>query len=118
MLAARGKHRTSTDIDIKVHDIFALARYTPRGGHAQELDCDMKTLGGERATEEFTENQIIYRFASGIVDLSAGVPLAWEEGTETTVEGIEVHVAENEQILFMKLFGRRGRREVVVDRPI
>ena len=38
--------------------------------------------------------------------------------TETTVEGIEVHVAENEQILFMKLFGRCGRREVVVDRPV
>ena len=104
LLAARLKHRSSQDIDIKLpqfRDLRDLAAGTPAG---DALDDALARRGGSRA--QTTERQLIYQFDDGILDLSAGPLWPSPSPTISWIEGQQTWVATNAQILSGKLIGR------------
>lgn len=110
LLAARFAHRQSTDIDIKVMSQSGLEALAPHTGAGTILDKAMRAHGGNLVAA--FDNQRVYRFDNGTVDISAGPLFPIDSPKVASVDGLSAQVADNAQIMAMKTYYRGARAPV------
>ena len=98
MLAARWKHRESTDLDIVVHPRTEIARLAK--AHNPEFWSAMQAAGAKTIDLEGTPT---IHFAKGKIELIRTPPVPRVGAVEDTIEGKRVRLLDPAQILSAKL---------------
>lgn len=101
-LAARWRHRNSTDIDVTVPEGTGLGRYHP--DRDTTLIDRMEAAGATRVDLRF--RAFIFTFPDGKIDLVEMDPRPGAGHGKAVVDGKIIDVCSNAQILAGKLFGR------------
>ena len=98
MLAARWKHRESTDLDVVVHPRTEIARLAK--AHNPEFWSAMQAAGAKTIDLEGTPT---IHFAKGKIELIRTPPVPRVGAVEDTIEGKRVRLMDPAQILSAKL---------------